>query len=166
MIKFILNPTKKPIKTQANLRSNEWLEKHLKQIWQTYFSDIPKVNQVIIKFGRKGKRQLGAIKANGPRRRFRRPGKFPKDSWWLPESTSTIVINGHFRDPNIPEYIIDTTIAHELVHYSHGFASPHPQLFRYPHFGGIVTKELKNRGLTTELKLQKQWLKKHWRQTP
>ena len=46
----------------------------------------------------------------------------------------------------IPEYVIDTTVAHELVHYMHGFFSPHQRLYKHPHKGGIVTKELKKRG--------------------
>jgi hypothetical protein len=95
---------------------------------------------------------------------IRRPGKFPKPSWWLPESTSIITINSHFQDLTIPEEVITVTIAHELVHYSHGFSSPHPQLYQYPHLGGIVSKELIKRGLKEQLIYQKKWLKQNWRQ--
>ncbi len=146
----------------THLRTNIWLEKRLDYLWRHYFNDIPRINKVAIKFGRPGRHQLGAIIAKGPRRRWRRPGRFPKISWWLPESTTTITINGTFRHANIPIIIIDSVITHELVHYAHGFSSPHPQLFRYPHQGSIVSKELKKRGLGDMLKIQKQWLKTSW----
>lgn len=144
-------------------RTNSYLSSRLDHVWKTYFPDIPRINTVIIQFGRSARNQLGSIRAIGPRRIFRKPGRFPKHSWWLPESTSVITINGHFKKPEIPQEIIDSTIAHELVHYSHGFSSPHPQLFRYPHLGGVVSKELKNRGLGNQLKFQKQWLKTTWK---
>lgn len=147
----------------TNHRPNSYLEERLQYIWNNHFPDIPRVNQIIIQFGRSARNQLGSIRAIGPRRVLRRPGPFPKHSWWLPESTSIITINGHFKKPAVPGIIIDSVIAHELVHYAHGFSSPHPQLFRYPHQGGIVTRELKKRGLSEALKFQKQWLKTTWK---
>jgi hypothetical protein len=147
----------------SSLRDNKWLESRLYDIWQTYFSDVAKINRVYIIFGRANRNQLGAIAAKGPKRLFRPPGRFPKDSWWLPESYSVITINSLFKKPDIPQEIIDTTIAHELVHYSHGFSSPHPQLYRYPHQGSIVTKELIKRGLASQLRFQKKWLKTNWK---
>ena len=46
----------------------------------------------------------------------------------------------------IPEYIIDLTLAHEMIHYMHGFNSPLPKQFRHPHAGSVVDRELKKRG--------------------
>jgi hypothetical protein len=148
---------------RGNMRTDQWLEDQLNQIWQSFFPDIHKVNNVVIKWGRAAKNQLGSITAKGPRRLFRTPGRFPKHSWWLPESISIITINRNFQNLSVPEEIISVTIAHELVHYSHGFSSPHPQLYKYPHLGGIVSKELKARGLGDQLKFQKKWLKEEWK---
>jgi hypothetical protein len=75
---------------------------------------------------------------------------------------SKITINGLFRDQAIPSKIIDLTIAHELCHYLHGFTGEREKLFRYPHQGGIVDLELKKRGLATDLRFQKKWLKEEW----
>ena len=44
----------------------------------------------------------------------------------------------------------------------HGFQSPYPQLFRHPHKGGIVDKEIKKRGYDFLFDLEKSWVKKNW----
>jgi hypothetical protein len=75
---------------------------------------------------------------------------------------SVITITGYFRDDVVPEYVVDSTIAHELVHYAHGFHSPHPQLYEHPHKGGIVDKELVKRGMGETLAKQQHWLKHEW----
>jgi hypothetical protein len=73
-----------------------------------------------------------------------------------------IVINGLFRDEAIPEFVIDSVIAHEMSHYAHGFNSPLPQIHRHPHKGGVIKKELNARDLSAlELK-QKIWIKENW----
>lgn len=148
---------------QTPHRDNKWLENRLNSIWQNHFSDVEKINRVYILFGRANKNQLGCIQAKGARRLTRLPGRYPKPSWWLPESYSIITINSLFKNPEVPEEIVDATIAHELVHYSHGFSSPHPQLFRYPHQGSVVTRELIKRGFAKTLQFQKKWLKENWR---
>ncbi|MDO8513238.1 MAG: hypothetical protein Q7S37_01940 [bacterium] len=145
------------------MRDNKWLEDRLYEIWKKHFQDIEKINRVYIRFGRANRNQLGSIVAKGPKRLFRKPGRFPKPSWWLPESFSIITMNSLFKNPQIPNEVIDITIAHELVHYAHGFSSPHPQLYRYPHSGSIVTKELIKRGLKDQLNVHKKWLKTNWK---
>lgn len=131
------------------MRNNKYLEQKLQDIFKKYFSDIPIKNNVHICFGKKAKKRLGSI-------RERYVGKKSSDFDTL------ILINGHFRDKYIPEVIIDATIAHELCHYAHGFASPLPQLSRFPHRGGAVDKEMVRRGIG-ELVLQEQnWLDKNW----
>ncbi len=147
---------------ENKFRDNLWLEKRLNQIWQTHFPDVKKINRVYIIFGRKARNVFGSIKARGPKQPFRTPGRYPKPSIWLPQSITIITINGNFKNPEIPNEIIDLTIAHELVHYAHGFSSPHPQLYQYPHQGSVVTKELIKRGLSDQLKFQKTWIKNYW----
>lgn len=128
-------------------RDNKWLRKRLKDIKDRYFDDIPVVNQLTIKFGQCAKTRLGSIK----------PGRK------LKEAHSIITINGHFANPEIPEFVVDAVIAHEFMHYAHGFASPHEKAYDHPHKGGVVTWDLRERGLDDILKLEKRWLKKYWK---
>lgn len=128
-------------------RNNQWLKNRTLYIIKRYFSDIEINNSLIIKFGRPCNTRLGSIK----------PSKFGSNKY------SIITINGHFQDIEIPEFVIDAVIAHEFMHYAHGFASPHKQAYRHPHKGGVVDWDLKERGLGDVLKLQKQWVKNYWK---
>ncbi|MEA3378746.1 MAG: hypothetical protein U9Q69_03840 [Nanoarchaeota archaeon] len=125
------------------MRNNQWLDKRMHQIWETLFPDVARLNEVIIIFKGKWKNKFGHIK-------------------FLKDKKSEIAINSLFQDEKIPEYIIDLTIAHELVHYYHGFNSPHKKKYKYPHKGGIVTRELKKRGFAHLLLKEKNYIKKEW----
>ena len=129
------------------MRNNEWLKTRLDEIWQLYFNDIPRLNSVSIVFGRSAKRRLASI------RQMRKNDK---------KSDTLIKVTGYFKDEKIPEFVVDTTIAHELCHYAHGFASPLPQFHRYPHRGDVVDKEMTKRGLEVLIKRQNDWLKTNW----
>ena len=123
-------------------RTNNWLASQLELIWSTYFADVPRVNPVTINFGKKARARLGSIR--------QKQGK------------TTITLTGHFRSSVIPENVVAETIAHELVHYTHGFESPLPKLYRYPHEGRIVQAELESRGLATNHRAARLWLKTNW----
>ncbi len=125
------------------MRDNEWLKTRLNEIWSLFFSDIIRKNDVLVRFKGRWKNKFGHIKK-------------------LKDGSSEIVINGFFKDEKIPEYIIDLTIAHELVHYLHGFSSPYERKFLYPHQGGVVRKELIKRGFKVPLKLERRFLKQEW----
>ena len=127
-------------------RDNDWLEERLRMVWGRYFSDVERKNEVVIHFGRRAANRLGSI--------FQEPRN---------QKRSIITMTGFFRDLEVPDFVVETVIAHELAHYAHGFSSPHRQLYRHPHEGGVVTKELRNRGMGDSLRLQKVWLKRHWR---
>lgn len=129
------------------MRDNNWLKDRLLQIWQRYFPDVKVQNEIFVRFGRPARTRLGSIK-------FGRRKDNPK---------TYITLTGYFRDPEIPEFMVDSVLAHELTHYAHGFYSPRTQLFRHPHKHGVVNKELTKRGLDDILKLQKRWLKQNWR---
>lgn len=134
-------------------RDNNWLSDLLADIWYKYFSDVPQQNDVKIKFGRAAKTRLGSIKLGR---------KAVEHSEGPPRKRSIITITGYFKHPTIPEDVVRAVIAHELVHYAHGFSSPLPQLHSHPHKGGIVDKELVARGLAKELKFEKSWMKANW----
>lgn len=134
------------------MRDDKWLFQKLDELWDGHFSDIPQHNDVVIKFGRKARQRLGSIKQET---------KTHLDL--LNKNRKTIItINGLFRDEKVPEYVVITTIAHEMCHYAHGFSSPLEQRHPHPHYGGVVTKEMKVRGFTKELAMQKKWLKEMW----
>lgn len=130
------------------MRTNQYLNDKLNEIWQEFFIDVPRDNKVIIKFGRKAAKRLGSI------RKINSSSKEIFDT--------QILINGHFRNKQIPNFIIEATIAHELCHYAHGFSSPLPQLLRFPHRGDVVDQELKKRGLKKLEQTENKWLNKHW----
>lgn len=128
------------------IRDNAWLQQILDKIWDNYFVDVPQANDVRIGFGRRTKRRLGSISLD------------PKD-----RKTSVITINGLFKQPEIPEYIVEATIVHELSHYAHGFNSPLDQAQAHPHAGGVMRREFAERGLLDLYLQQKRWLKANWR---
>ena len=124
------------------MRDNSFLLKRLEQIWFLLFNEVHKLNNVVINFKGKSKNKFGHIK------------KIGRDT--------EIAINSLFKSEIVPEYIIDLTIAHELIHYMHGFNSPLDKKYKHPHKGGIVTKELKRRGFDKMLKKEKMFFKYEW----
>lgn len=135
------------------MRNQEWLENRMEYLQRRYFADADISNPLFIKFGQRAKTRLGSIKKKYPKSIFDRlSGHFETE----------ITINSHFKDPFIPEYVVDAVIGHELCHYLHGFSSPLPQLARHPHKGGIVNNEMKERGMGELEKKQKIWIKKNW----
>lgn len=124
------------------MRDNDWLNLKLNQIWQAYFPDLQKKNNVNIKFKGKWRYKLGHIRKQG------------KDT--------EIAINGLFKNLKVPEHVVTLIIAHELVHYSHGFNSPLKKQFKYPHKGNIVKKELISRGFNLIIKQEQEFIKKQW----
>jgi hypothetical protein len=125
------------------MRDNDWLIQRMNQIWDTLFHDFPKKNVVKARFLGKWKNKFGHIKK-------------------LKDGSTEIVVNGHFKHPSIPDFIIDLTLAHEIVHYIHGFHSPYPRMFKYPHQGNVVNKELKARGFEHLLIKEKPWVREDW----
>lgn len=127
-------------------RDDAWLQMVLDKIWDNYFADVPQENDVRIIFGRRAKRRLGSISVDP-----------------LQPNTSLITINGIFkREAEVPEFVVEATIFHELTHYSHGFNSPLTRARAHPHAGGVMRHEFAERGLLELYLQQKQWLKANW----
>ncbi len=124
-----------------SIRNDKWLFLRLNSIWTKYFADIPKQSRVFIRFGRFAKLRLGSI-------------KYDRET-----CDTKITITSMFKDSWIPKDVVDYTIAHELVHYSHGFSSLHIRLHKYPHAGGIIKKEMLSRGLGKQFCAYKDWIK-------
>ncbi len=124
------------------MRDEGWLQKRMGQIWQLLFPDVEKLNNVSVRFKGRWKNKFGHIKKAG--------------------AGSEIAVNSLFRNELVPEYIIDLTLAHELIHYWHGFNSPHERKYRHPHAGGIVTRELKRRGFGHLVVLERTFVRRQW----
>ena len=150
--------------SQISKRNNLWLEEKLYSIWEDHFADVPRKNLVLIKFGKGSKRQLGSIKWANSNSKIKSALKKLKEDWQIADDKriSIITITKHFQDPAIPDFIPIATIAHELVHYTHGFHSPLPQIVDHPHRGNIVKKELTRRGLGDVYLNSEKWLKANW----
>lgn len=129
-------------------RSQAWLEQQLEIIWTNHFSDIERLNTVLIKWGRPTRTRLGTITGRG--------GKYDN-----PEM-SLIRINPLLQDPRVPKTVVWQTIIHEVAHYTHGFCSPHPKKYAHPHRGGVIEQEFVARQLSHIHDEAEGWLKKNW----
>lgn len=167
------------------MRDDNYLQGRLDYLWDRYFSDIEQKNDVRIVFGRKARSRLGSIKQSQADRiskshltiskkrlnnNFRNSdsgqARMTEEISYQtqnPTKPTIITINGLFKDSTIPEFLIDSVIAHEMVHYTHGFCSPYERKHKNPHAGGIIKKEMSERGLEDLFILQKKWLKENWR---
>ena len=125
------------------MRDNAWLENRLNNIWKKYFADVKRKNPINVRFGRNALYRFGSIRLD---RRTK---------------SSFITINGNFRSNTLSVQVIDHTLAHELVHYAQGFSSKNPKLHRYPHRGGVIDKELRERGLNHLVLFYKNWLSEY-----
>ena len=139
------------------MRSNGWLKEQLDFLLKNYFSDVKITNPLEIKFGREAKYRFGSIRLVKPRglRGLRRLRGFGEK---IPQK-SMITITSLFAKESIPVEVVRYTMAHELCHYAHGFSSQNKRMFKYPHHGGIVNKELKERGAEDLTTIFKKWLK-------
>ncbi len=124
--------------------SRKDLSTYLDHIWQQYFVDIPRVNDVYIEYCYPWKSRLGLIRLS------------------LDKTTSFIGINTLLQVQQVPEYVLVTTIAHELVHYTHGFGSPLPRRCKHPHANNVVDRELELRELGEHLRCCNEWIDTCW----
>ncbi len=128
----------------TGLRDTQWLKEELQCIWNGHFADVPRANAVEISFAGSWKSRLGVISLS-------------EDG-----QTSYIGINSLLSFPEAPACIARITIAHELVHYAHGFGSALPRRYRHPHRGRIVERELLARGFRQEYATYQAWIGEHW----
>lgn len=123
-------------------RDNSWLKERIKLLIEERFSDVPQGYPITVGFGIRARYRFGTISAKG--------GK------------CFIRVNSLFADPEVPEYVVDETLAHELVHYAHGFGSGLPRLYQHPHQGGVIELEFAKRGLLEVHTRAEAWRKQNW----
>ncbi|MBN1618504.1 hypothetical protein JW887_04125 [Candidatus Dojkabacteria bacterium] len=147
-------------------RTNAWLEYQMFEIWENHFADVPRKNLVIIKFGKSSKRQLGSIKwakdNTGIKSIMKKKSMQALHKIQDDKRITVITITKHFQSLEVPDYVVQSTIAHEMCHYTHGFNSPLNQLYDFPHQGGIIHRELTKRGLGLIHTKAKRWIKTNW----
>ncbi|TSC64886.1 MAG: hypothetical protein CEO22_670 [Candidatus Berkelbacteria bacterium Gr01-1014_85] len=161
---MLLTPA--PSSPSSSLRHDGDLTTLLEQLIEQYFADYPLANPIQVRFGRYSRTRLGSIGLAGWRslkhpRALAYPGRHLSQH---DQAASQIVITGYYRHRSIPDRLILATLAHELVHYFHGFHSALPQKFLDPHRGNIVDQELYKVGFGQELRLAKSWQRLHLRQ--
>ena len=120
------------------------LTTYLNSIWQAHFSETPRVNVVTIAYAYPWKGRLGLIRLSDD------------------QCFTFIGINALLQLPEVPEAVLITTIAHEMVHYAHGFGSPLPRPYEHPHANNVVDRELSRRHLDAELKSCNEWIDNNW----
>lgn len=123
------------------MRDIFFLQKRLDFLLSKYFPDaLAKKEDIYVKWGRVAVYRFGSIK------------------YLFKKKAVEITVNGRFRDKKYPIQIIDHTLAHELVHFVQGFPQPGPALHRYPHRGGVIDNELKERKLSHLVNFYKKWV--------
>lgn len=140
------------------MRDNRWLKKQLDFLLEKYFADLRIISPIEIKFGREARYRFGSIRLVKPRGLSRASFVLLRKS--RPQK-SLITITSMFAKESIPAKVVLYTIAHELCHYAHGFSSANRQLFRYPHHGGVVNRELESRRAEHLTRAFKSWLKEY-----
>src|SRR5579859_1836437 len=130
--------------TDLAATSRQNLKIYLDHIWHQYFLDIPCVNEVQIAYCHPWKSRLGLIRLS------------------LDSATSFIGINALLQHQHVPDFVLITTIAHELAHYTHGFGSPLPRLYKHPHANDVVNRELEQRGLREAVQQSDAWIDRQW----
>lgn len=144
------------------MRSEKWLTDQLDLILGKYFANVEVSNPIEIKWGREAKFRFGSIRLLKPKglriiRGFRSLRSIRENQ----PQKSIIVITSMFRNEEIPQKVVQYTICHELCHYAHGFSSSNKRLFRHPHHGGVVNRELTERGAEELIKEFRLWLKSY-----
>lgn len=144
------------------MRDNHWLREQLQYLLKTYFTNVAITNSLEIRFGREAKFRFGSIRLVAPKgielSKLIRLTKLIKTD--KPQK-SIITITSMFAAESVPASVVRYTIAHELCHWAHGFSSTNKRLFKYPHHGGIVNRELKERGAEELVQAFKRWLKEY-----
>lgn len=128
--------------TPTSVRDHDWLINRFDMLLKGYFADVKLGYPIVVTYGLRARRRFGSISERNKH--------------------SIIRLNALFSHPDVPEKIIDATLAHEMVHYVHGFCSGLPRQVKYPHADHAIEKELKKRGLLEMYEESDVWLKTNW----
>jgi hypothetical protein len=123
-------------------RTDQWLQERLRSLWETYFADAERGYPMEARFGAPARYRFGSIVGR--------------------QGVCLIRVNGLFAHPDVPEYVVDATLAHELVHYVHGFGSGLRKRHAHPHRGGVIVEEMARRGCLFLEAQAESWRRQQW----
>jgi hypothetical protein len=123
-------------------RDNEWLQRRVESLQETYYADMRVGYPIVARFGTRARYRYGCIYSR--------------------DQTCHILLNRLFAHPDVPDYVLDATLVHELAHYAHGWGSGQPKLYTHPHRGGVVEAEMKKRGCYALEEQAGVWRKSCW----
>jgi hypothetical protein len=129
----------------SNNDYNKYLSSRAASLIRENFQDRDITNLLVVKWGKRWRNTLGHIK--------------PLENT---EFGSLIEINSLMKSTEIPEFVLDSVLMHELVHYFQGFGSNHERKSKHPHKGGVVDKELARLGWTEITGKSDAWIKANW----
>ncbi len=127
---------------ERTVRDTGWLVERVRLLRENHFADVAQGYPIVVRFGTRAQRRFGSITGRN--------------------GISYITVNQLYANPDVPVYVVDETLAHELAHYAHGFGSGLPRLYADPHRGGVVDKELEKRGLGEVHQKAETWRETHW----
>jgi len=130
----------------SNQDYDKYLANKAASLIRENFPERGVTNFLVIKWGGKWSRVLGRIK--------------PLEN---KEYGSIIEINSLLKQIEVPEYVLDYILMHELTHYFQGFGSNHERKHKHPHKGHIVEKELARHGWDEITKKSEKWIKENWK---
>lgn len=124
------------------MRTVSWLEERVQLLRENHYRDVPQGHPIQTRWGTRARYRFGSIAARN--------------------GVCIILANQLFTSEQVPVYVVDETLAHELAHYAHGYGSGLPRLYSHPHRGGIIEKELYKRGLGELHEKAEVWRKTEW----
>ena len=136
------------IKMVSSSDYDQYLARRAASLIRENFGERGVTNLLVVKWGKRWNRTLGHIKTLENK-----------------DFGSEIEINSLFKNPDVPEYVLDYVLMHELVHYFQGFGSNHEKKSKHPHKGGVVDKELDRLGWKEIREKGEAWIKANWRDT-
>ena len=129
----------------SNTAYDKFLSSKAASLIRENFPERGVTNLLVVKWGKRWRNTLGHIK--------------PLEN---AEFGSVIEINSLMKSTEVPEFVLDSVIMHELVHYFQGFGSNHEKKSRHPHKGGVVDKELARLGWAELAGKSDAWIKANW----
>jgi hypothetical protein len=126
----------------TSFRTDEWLQERLHSLWETFFRDAQKGYPMEARFGARARYRFGSIVGR--------------------HGVCLIRVNGLFAHPDVPEYVVDATLAHELAHYVHGYGSGLKKRHAHPHRGGVIEEEMAQRGCLFLEEKAERWRRQRW----
>ncbi len=125
---------------------DNYVAKKAAELIRENFAERGVTNLLMVKTGKRCKRKLGHIKTINHS-----------------DYGSMIEINPLLFDLEVPEFVLDYVIMHELTHYFQGFGSNHEKKHKHPHKGKVVEKELERLGWREIQEKSDAWIKENWK---